>query len=351
MQNKINEQAGRAKKLIEAATTTEALFDVKVKFLGKQGSLTSVLKELGKLTPDERKVIGQLANTVKAELEGLIDSKNNSLKTLELNKKLSKEKIDVSLPGLAPRVGSIHPINKVMDEMCGIFGRLGFSVRTGPHVEKDEYNFDALNIPADHPARDLQDTFYVTESDQKMESGKFSPWVLRTHTSPVQIRTLLTEKPPLRIISPGGVYRSDSDASHSPNFHQVEGLLIDKNVSMGDLKGVIAYFAKEFFGPEIKVRLRPSYFPFVEPGAEIDASCPLCKGAGCGMCKGSGWIEIAGCGMVHPEVFKAVGLEYPQWNGFAFGMGVERMAVVKYGVSHIGLFAENDLRFLETFKI
>lgn len=350
MQNKINQLAADAKTAIESASSTDALYEVKVKFLGKQGSFSAVLKDLGKLSPEERKSIGAQANLAKTELETLIDSKTKSLKAAELNVKLAAEKIDVSLPGLALKPGTIHPINKVMNEMCDIFSRLGFSVRTGPHVEKDFYNFDALNIPADHPARDLQDTFYVDDGTPK-EPGKCSSWVLRTHTSPVQARTMLTEKPPLRIISPGGVYRSDSDTSHSPHFHQIEGLLIDKNVSLSDLKGVLAFFAKEFFGSELKVRLRPSYFPFVEPGAELDASCPLCKGKGCSMCKHSGWIELAGCGMVHPEVFKAVGIDYPTWNGFAFGMGIERMAVVKYGVSHIGLFSENDLRFLENFKI
>ncbi len=345
----MNELFAEAKVLIEKATTSEALYDVKVKFLGKQGSLSLLLKDLGKLNPEERKSVGKSANEIKSALESLIENKAANFRQAELDKKLSSERIDVSLPGRVPDLGSVHPIFKVNKEICDIFGKLGFAVRTGPHVEKDAYNFDALNMPADHPARDLQDTFYVKDGTN-IEQGKLSPWVLRTHTSPVQIRTMLTEKPPLRIISPGGVYRSDSDTSHSPNFHQVEGLLIDKNVSMADLKGVLSYFAKEFFGTEIKVRLRPSYFPFVEPGAEVDASCPLCKGSGCGMCKGSGWIEIAGCGMVHPEVFKSVNLEYPLWNGFAFGMGIERMAVVKYGISHIGLFAENDLRFLETFK-
>ncbi|MBK9294175.1 MAG: phenylalanine--tRNA ligase subunit alpha [Oligoflexia bacterium] len=350
MIEKINQLSKLAHEAIEKASSTDALYEVKVKYLGKQGLLSTVLKDLGKLSPDERKTVGLHANNAKAELEEQIDTKTKSLKTLEQNQKLQSEKIDVSLPGLAPKPGSIHPINKVMNEMCSIFSRLGFSVRTGPHIENAFYNFDALNIPADHPSRDLQDTFYVDDGIDH-EPGKFSPWVLRTHTSPVQTRTMLTEKPPLRIISPGGVYRSDSDTSHSPHFHQIEGLLIDKNVSLSDLKGVLGFFAKEFFGSDIKVRLRPSYFPFVEPGAELDASCPLCKGKGCSMCKHTGWIELAGCGMVHPEVFKAVGIEYPTWNGFAFGMGIERMAVVKYGVSHIGLFSENDLRFLENFKI
>ncbi len=339
MLEKMNALAVEAEAQISLSLNMTSLYEVKVKFLGKQGTLSVLLKDLGKLTPDERKIVGKQANEIKTKLESLFESKNNQLKNAELSDKLSKERIDVSLPGRAPAIGSIHPIAKVTKEICDIFARLGFSVRTGPHVEKDSYNFDALNMPGDHPARDMQDTFYVEDK-----------WVLRTHTSPVQIRTMLKEKPPFRIISPGGVYRSDSDTSHSPHFHQVEGFFVDKNVSMSDLKGVLSYFSKEFFGPDIKVRLRPSYFPFVEPGAEVDASCPLCKGSGCHMCKQTGWIEIAGCGMVHPEVFKAAGVDYPTYNGFAFGMGIERMAVVKYGVSHIGLFSENDLRFLENFR-
>jgi len=350
MLEKIEGLFAEAKKAIAGATTLEALYEVKVRFLGKSGSFSGILKEMGKLQPEDRKNVGKRANEVRDELESTYSSKENTLKNAEMNKRLEGERIDVTLPGVEKNIGSIHPITKVTQEICEIFSKIGFSVRTGPHIEKDFYNFDALNIPADHSARDLQDTFYVKDG-VKRGSGEVSPWVLRTHTSPVQIRTMMTEKPPLRIVSPGGVYRSDSDMSHSPHFHQVEGLLVDRNVSMADLKGVLGFFAREFFGPDIKVRLRPSYFPFVEPGAEVDASCPLCKAKGCGMCKGTGWLELAGCGMVHPQVFKAVGLDYPQWNGFAFGMGVERVAVVKYGVQHLGLFYENDLRFLEQFPL
>lgn len=349
MLEKIEALLAQAVKAIENAASAEALYEVKVQFLGKSGSFSAILKEMGKLSPDERKTIGRRANEVRDQLEGLYASRENSIKITELNKKLEGERMDVTLPGLDRRPGSIHPIAKVTKEICDIFAKLGFSVRMGPHVEKDFYNFDALNIPADHASRDLQDTFYVEDGVER-PAGEYSPWILRTHTSPVQIRTMLMEKPPIRIMSPGGVYRSDSDMSHSPHFHQVEGLLVDKNVSMGDLKGTLGFFAREFFGSEMKVRLRPSYFPFVEPGAEVDASCPFCKAKGCGMCKGTGWIELAGCGMIHPQVFKQVNLPYPEWNGFAFGMGVERMAVVKYGVPHIGLFYENDLRFLEQFQ-
>ncbi len=339
MINKIDDLLKEARSHISGAATTDALQDVKVKYLGKQGSLSLLLKGLGSLAPEERKTVGKRANEVKVEIETEINSKLSQIGEAELSTKLSSEKIDVTLPGVNEPLGREHPIFKVNKEICDIFSRLGFSVRTGPHIERDKYNFDCLNIQAEHPARDLQDTFYISPE-----------WILRTHTSPVQIRTMLTEKPPLRIISPGGVYRSDSDTSHSPHFHQIEGFWVDKNISMSDLKGVLAYFSQEFFGSQIKVRLRPSYFPFVEPGAEVDASCPLCKGAGCHMCKHTGWIEIAGCGMVHPEVFKSVGIDYPTYNGFAFGMGIERMAVVKYGVSHISQFYENDLRFLGAFK-
>lgn len=339
MLNKIDELLRDAQSQIAAASSTDSLYEVKVKFLGKQGSLSQLLKGLGVLSPEERKTVGKRANEVKDLLEGAVDSRSGELKSMELNLKLAKEKCDVTLPALSEGTGRLHPIFKVNKEICDIFSRLGFAIRTGPHVERAGYNFDCLNMPADHPARDLQDTFYID-----------SDWILRTHTSPVQIRTMLSEKPPLRIISPGGVYRSDSDTSHSPHFHQIEGFWVDKNVSMADLKGVLAFFTQEFFGSEIKVRLRPSYFPFVEPGAEVDASCPLCKGKGCHMCKHTGWIEIAGCGMVHPEVFKSVGIDYPTYNGFAFGMGIERMAVVKYGISHIGHLYENDLRFLGAFK-
>jgi phenylalanyl-tRNA synthetase alpha chain len=350
MLSKIEELFQQAKSAFESAAASSSLYEVKVQFLGKQGSYSAVLKELGKLSPEEKKNIGRRANEVRDSLEKVYNEREAVLKSQELTLKLNKEKIDVTLPGVARMQGAEHPVWRVTKEMCDIFARIGFSVRSGPHIEKDFYNFDALNIPADHASRDMQDTFYIDDGVER-GPGEFSPWLLRTHTSPVQIRSMLTEKPPLRILSPGGVYRSDSDMSHSPHFHQVEGLLIDENVSMSDLKGTLGFFAREFFGPDVKVRLRPSYFPFVEPGAELDASCPFCKAQGCGMCKGSGWIELGGCGMVHPQVFKAVGLEYPKWNGFAFGMGADRMAIVKYGIGHIGLLFENDLRFLEQFRL
>lgn len=350
MEQKIGALYEEACKAFEEAKTSDDLYEVKVRYLGKQGSFSSILKNLGKMAPEERKAVGKKANEVKGKLESLYVSKESLLKKSELDKKLQGEQIDVTLPGLKKKVSSLHPIWKVTKEMTDVFAKIGFSVRTGPHVEKDFFNFDALNMPADHASRDLQDTFYLKDGVER-KTGDVGPWILRTHTSPVQVRSMLTEKPPLRIVSPGGVYRSDSDMSHSPHFHQVEGLLVDKNVSMADLKGVLGFFAREFFGSDVKVRLRPSYFPFVEPGAELDASCPFCRSKGCGMCKGSGWIELGGCGMIHPKVFESVDIEYPKWNGFAFGMGADRMAVVKYGVGHIGLFFENDLRFLEQFTV
>ena len=247
--------------------------------------------------------------------------------------------MDLTLPGPQIPLGAKHLIPSVIDEIVDILSRIGFSVRTGPFIEDDFHNFSALNIPADHPSRDMQDTFYIDETH-----------VLRTHTSPIQIRTMETEKPPIRILAPGGVFRHDYDASHSPHFHQIEALLIDKNVSMADLKGTISYFIKEFFGSNIKTRFRPSFFPFTEPSAEVDCSCPLCEGKGCKMCKQTGWIEIGGSGLVHPAVLKSVGIDSKEWQGFAFGFGIERMAIIKYGVNDIRLFMENDMRFLEQFR-
>lgn len=334
---------------LEQAKGSDDLYQAKVKYFGKNGLISGLLRELGKLPPDQKKSVGLKATEVREVFDSTYSSRESKFKNAELSSKLEKERIDVTLPGRSLTTGTQHPIWMMTDEIAKIFARIGFSVRVGPHIERDFFNFDALNIPPDHASRDMQDTFYV-EDGKARKPGDLNEWVLRTHTSPVQIRTMMAEKPPIRVIVPGGVYRSDSDMSHSPHFHQVEGLYIDTNVSMADLKGTLGFFARELFGPEIKVRLRPSYFPFVEPGAELDASCPLCAMKGCGMCKGTGWLELGGCGMVHPTVFKQAGMEYPKWNGFAFGMGVERMAVVKYGVSHLNLFFENDLRFLEQFR-
>ena len=368
MIDRIQALMSEAKQSFLKAQTSQELYDCKVQFLGKSGSFSGLMKEMGKLSAEERPIIGKKANEAKVELESVYSQREAELKRQELNKQLESERVDVTLPGLKAEMGHRHPIHMVLDEMIGIFAKMGFAVRTGPQIESDFYNFESLNIPPDHSSRDMQDTFYVRSqlagnSQQAQSSGPGSgsgsgnsggqrgdtQWVLRTHTSPIQIRSMKTEKLPFRVIGPGAVYRSDSDVSHSPNFHQLEGFLVDQNVSMADLKGTLSFFAKEFFGSEMKVRFRPSYFPFTEPSAEVDASCQLCKGSGCRMCGGSGWIEIGGCGMTHPNVFKAAGVEYPKWNGFAFGMGIERMAVVKYGVEDIRLFVENDLRFLRQF--
>jgi phenylalanyl-tRNA synthetase alpha chain len=261
------------------------------------------------------------------------------LQNAEIDLKLQSEALDLTLPHGERLPGTVHPINKVIDEISLILFRLGYSLRTGPLIEKDYYNFEALNIPKDHPARDMQDTFFVDETH-----------VLRTHTSPIQIHSLESEKPPLRVVGVGAVFRCDSDISHLPHFHQIEGMCVDKNVSMADLKGTISFFVKEFFGDGLKTRFRPSFFPFTEPSAEVDCTCPICKGKGCSLCKNSGWIEIGGCGLINPKVFKMSNVNYPEWNGFAFGFGIERMAIIKYGIDDIRLFPENDIRFLRQFS-
>ncbi|MCC7403715.1 MAG: phenylalanine--tRNA ligase subunit alpha [Bdellovibrionales bacterium] len=322
-----------------AAKDSKDLYELKVKYLGKQGPLAGLMREMAGLSKEEKPLFGKLVNEVKQGLEDHYSQREAALAQAELNQKIATEALDLSLPGPVRARGARHPIQKVINEVVEILSRIGYSVRTGPMIEKDWYNFEALNIPADHPARDMQDTFYIDESH-----------VLRTHTSPIQIRTMESEKPPLRILAPGSVFRCDSDVSHSPNFHQIEGLLIDRKVSMADLKGTIAYFVKEYFGPEIKIRFRPSFFPFTEPSAEVDCSCPICKGKGCRMCKHSGWIEIGGSGLVNPKVLAHCKLNPDEWQGFAFGFGMERMAIIKYGIEDIRLFAENDLRFLRQFE-
>ena len=334
---KIKEEANKA---ISQAKTSDALYQVKVQFFGKQGSLSLLMKELGGLPKEERPEFGKKVNIVRGQLQDQYDKSEHKLKTEELNVKLVQETLDLSLPGPSSERGATHPIPRVIDEIVDILSRIGFSVRSGSMIESDHYNFSALNIPENHPARDMQDTFYV-------EGGA----VLRTHTSPVQIHTMENEKPPIRVLAPGGVFRCDSDASHSPNFHQIEALLVDKNVSMADLKGTISFFVKAFFGPEIKTRFRPSFFPFTEPSAEVDCSCPLCKGKGCRMCSQTGWIEIGGSGLVHPNVLSQAGINPDEWQGFAFGFGIERMAIIKYGITDIRLFVENDLRFLRQFEL
>ncbi len=329
-----------ATQAFQTASDPKALYDCKVKYLGKQGGFSLLMREFGKLPPADKPVMGQLINEAKNRLEEAYSQIEKSLRLKEFTATVEKERLDLTLPGTQPVMGARHPISMVINEIVTILQRIGYSVRQGPLIETDHHNFTALNIPEDHPARDLQDTFYIDDGH-----------VLRTHTSPVQIRTMENEKPPLRVIAPGSVFRCDSDISHSPNFHQIEGLLIDRRVSMADLRGTLNYFVQEFFGKGLKTRFRPSYFQFTEPSAEVDCSCPICKGKGCRMCKQTGWIEIGGSGLVNPKVLKNCGLDPEEWQGFAFGFGVERMAIIKYGVGEIRAFTENDLRFLKQFQV
>lgn len=318
----------------------EGLNDFRVKYLGKKGSLTAVLRGMGALSAEERPQIGQVVNEIRAELEGLISTRMAELKTAEMNTRLSSERIDVTLPGRSHQLGHKHPLTLTLNRIKTIFMRMGFTVADGPEVESDYYNFEALNLPQDHPARDMQDSFYITEDI-----------LLRTHTSPVQVRTLQSVEPnqPVRIIVPGKVYRRDYDATHSPMFHQVEGLVVDKGIRFSDLKGTLQLFAREIFGSDVNIRLRPSFFPFTEPSAEVDVSCVMCKGKGCRVCKGTGWLEILGSGMVHPRVLEMSGFDPNKVSGFAFGMGVERIAMLVYGIDDLRLFFDNDSRFLRQF--
>lgn len=318
--------------------TEKEVLDLRVKYLGKKGELTSLMKGMGALTPEERPLIGQIANQVKDTLEERIESALAALRESEKQERLRSERLDVTLPGRRKAVGTLHPLTQVVREISEIFSSLGFQTAEGPEIELDYYNFEALNLPKDHPARDMQDTFYVTENV-----------LLRTHTSPVQIRTMLKHAPPVRIIAPGKVYRRDSDVTHSPMFHQIEGLLVDKDITFGDLKGMLTIFINQFFGPGTGVRFRPSFFPFTEPSAEVDIACVICKGKGCRVCKNTGWLEILGSGMVDPEVFRHVKYDSESVTGFAFGMGIERIAMLKYGINDLRLFYENDLRFLGQF--
>lgn len=340
LEEKLNTLLKDALSAIEQAPTSQKLYEVKVQFMGKQGQFSTFMREMANLPKDQRPAFGKLVNEKKQKFEETYAQQEKTLKKKELNSKIENEALDLTLPGPKGLSGSRHPIDMMTNEIVEILSRIGYSVRTGPMIESDWYNFEALNIPKNHPARDEQDTFYIDDEH-----------VLRTHTSPIQIRTMQNEKPPLRILAPGSVFRCDSDISHSPNFHQIEGLLIDKQVSMADLKGTISYFAKAIFGDNIKVRFRPSFFPFTEPSAEADCSCPICKGKGCRMCKQTGWIEIGGCGLVNPKVLEFAGLDPNEWQGFAFGFGIERMAIIKYGIEDIRLFSENDVRFLGQFEL
>mgnify|MGYP001361232897 FL=1 len=323
--------------VLSSVTDEKELNDLRVKYLGKKGVITLSLKKVGSLSSEERPEFGRQVNEVKKILEEGIKAKKDELKKkASLDEK--KDFFDPTLPGERPARGTLHPITQVMDEVISIFTFMGFEVAEGPEIESDYYNFEALNIPKDHPARDMQDTFYITDDI-----------VLRTHTSPVQIRTMEKESPPVRIIAPGKVYRCDSDISHTPMFHQVEGLFVDEGVSFAHLKGILKIFVHEVFGRDTALRFRPSFFPFTEPSAEVDVQCVICKGKGCRLCSNSGWLEILGAGMVDPEVFKSVNYDSEKWTGFAFGMGIERIAMLKYGIDDIRLFFENDLRFLKQF--
>ncbi|HEY7725581.1 MAG TPA: phenylalanine--tRNA ligase subunit alpha [Anaeromyxobacteraceae bacterium] len=347
--------AEAARAAVAAAADDRALEEIRVRFLGRKGEIPAALRGMGALAPEERPRVGEVANRVRDELEALLDRARARIAEARLEAEIRGPAADVTLPGrrLLPR-GHRHPLTRAAEEIAGIFARLGYEVASGPEIELDWYNFEALNIPADHPARDMQDTFYVEAGAPG--AGPGAGVLLRTHTSPVQIRAMRRKgRAPLRVICPGRVYRSDYDQTHSPMFHQVEGLCVDRAITFADLKGTLAAFARAYFGPGTRTRFRPSYFPFVEPGAEVDVSCSLCGGGGqvsgrrCGTCKGSGWLEVLGAGMVHPKVLENGGLDPALHTGFAFGMGVERLAMLKHGIDDLRLFFENDLRFLEQF--
>lgn len=340
MEQQLKSLKAEAIQAFSAAENLNALNELRVEYLGKKGSLTTILRGLGALSPEDRPKVGQMVNEVRAELESMLNNKNNELKAIELAARLKAEKIDVTLPGRINQVGHLHPLTLTLNRIKSIFMQMGFSVAEGPEVEQDHFNFEALNLPKDHPARDMQDSFYITEEI-----------LLRTHTSPVQARTMQANEPnsPIRIIAPGKVYRRDYDATHSPMFTQVEGLVVDKNISFSDLKGMLETFIHQIFNENVGVRFRPSFFPFTEPSAEVDISCVMCQGKGCRVCKGTGWLEILGSGMVHPRVLKMSGYDPNEVSGFAFGMGVERIAMLLYGIDDLRLFYDNDLRFLRQF--
>lgn len=338
MQKRLEILREKAKKEVSEIKTKDRLEFIRVKYLGRKGKLTKILRTMKELPEEKRKVTGKLANQIKQEINHLLSLKQEELKRLVLSRGL-KEDLDITLPGKPLPQGKLHPLTRILEEIRTIFQRLNFDVVDGPEVETEYYNFEALNTPKDHPARDMQATFYISPGI-----------VLRTQTSPVQIRVMERNTPPLRIIAPGKCYRSDAiDASHSPVFHQVEGLVVDREVTFGHLKSIMTIFFRQLFGEDIEIRLIPSFFPFTEPSAEVSVRCVLCKGKGCSVCKKTGWLELFGAGMVDPNVFKAVSYDPEEWTGFAFGGGIERLAMIKYGINDIRLFYENDLRFLEQF--
>ncbi|TCK18123.1 phenylalanyl-tRNA synthetase alpha subunit [Thiogranum longum] len=330
----------QAREAIDAASDLKALDEVRVQYLGKKGLLTEQLKQLGKLPAEERPQAGQAINVAKRQVQQAIEARKEALQNAALAEALASERIDVTLPGRGQGAGGLHPVTRTLQRIEQLFSSMGFESVEGPEIEDDYHNFEALNIPAHHPARAMHDTFYIDTHH-----------VLRTHTSPVQIRVMEERKPPFRVIAPGRVYRCDSDLTHTPMFHQVEGLLVDENVSFADLKGLLDEFLKDFFErDDLAVRFRPSYFPFTEPSAEVDIECVICSGKGCRVCSHTGWLEVLGCGMVHPNVFAHVDVDNEDWTGLAFGMGVERLTMLKYGVDDLRLFFENDLRFLQQFR-
>ncbi|CUP66762.1 phenylalanine--tRNA ligase subunit alpha [Clostridium baratii] len=339
MQEKLKKIEELAINEIENAKTSSEIEEIRVKYLGKKGELTTILRGMKDVSKEERPLVGKMVNEVKSLVEEHIEKASKAIKNKEKLEKLEKEVIDISLPGKRNRVGKKHPLYLTLENMKNIFVSMGFTIEEGPEIELDRYNFEALNIPKDHPARSEQDTFYINDN-----------LVLRTQTSPVQVRTMENQKPPIKMISPGKVYRSDDvDATHSPIFYQMEGLVIDKGVTFADLKGTLELFAKKMFGNSVKTKFRPHHFPFTEPSAEMDATCFVCGGKGCKVCKGSGWIEILGCGMVHPQVLRNCGIDPEEYSGFAFGFGVDRMVMLKYGIDDIRLLYESDMRFLDQF--
>ncbi len=339
MRHDVEETVSRAEAEIRAASSSSELDEIRVRYLGRKGAVTLLLRSLGKYPPEERPSLGKLVNDARERLEALLARRRDEIAAAERARVLAQERVDVTLPGARPAVGSRHPLQMTYEELEVIFGRMGFEVAEGPDVELDYYNFEALNVPRNHPSRDIQDTFYISED-----------LVLRTHTTCVDVRVMERRKPPLRVIIPGKVYRSDaSDPSHLPAFHQLDGFAVDEGITFGDLKGTLARFAREFFGPDTQVRFRPGYFPFTEPSAEMDVSCVICRGRGCSVCKGSGWLEILGSGLFHPRVLENVGYDPEKVSGLAFGMGVDRITMLKYGIEDIRLLAENDMRFNRQF--
>ena len=333
---------------VDNADDLKVLEDVRVEQLGKKGKLTALLKGLGQLAADERPQAGAEINKAKQAVSEAIDQRKASLETAVMEAALAAETIDVTLPGRGGELGSLHPVTRTLNRIADIFSTAGFFVEDGPEIEDDFHNFEALNIPSHHPARAMFDTFYIdTDSIDGFDKGQ--TYVLRTHTSPVQIRTMENREPPIKVICPGRVYRCDSDITHTPMFHQVEGLVVGKGISMADLRGTVSQFLKSFFETDLPVRFRPSYFPFTEPSAEVDIQCTHCGGDGCRICKHTGWLEVMGCGMVHPNVFESVDIDHQKYSGFAFGMGVERLAMLRYGVNDLRMFFENDVQFLEQF--